>query len=985
MPRHLIASVILSAMCAGASAASEPLSSDLQETFTSKVRPYLETYCLDCHNQEKQKGDLDLSPYRSLDSVVKDFSVWDNVLQNIQEGDMPPEKAKVHPEREVSREVTGWIQTLRKEEAKRNAGDPGIVLARRLSNAEYNNTIRDLIGFDIRPAREFPVDPANTSGFDNSGESLAMSPGLFAKYLAAAREAADHLVLQPEGFSFAPHAVVTETDRDKYAVNRIVDFYRRQKTDYADYFLAAWTFKHHGALGRPNASLEELADERKLSRKYLSTVWKTLSGAHEELGPIAALQALWNDLPSPTAQQQPEGVTTGCEEMRDFVVQLRRKLVPEVKNLTAPRIHNGSQSFVLWKNRQQAANRTRYSGGATEIKPENLPGGARITQALTLPTDQAALQQYESAFGRFCSTFPDTFFVQERARPYLDPKQEKQLEGGRLLSAGFHSMMGYFRDDGPLYELMLNPEQQRELDRLWQELDFITSAPMRQHTGFVWFERTDSRFMRSQEFDFARAEDKEVTSEPMIRKLAEVYLAKAKNEGASDLAIEVIADFFQRVSANIRAVENARVAAEPTHLKALLAFARRAARRPLSAAENEDLLNFYRTLREKDQLSHEEAMRDTVASILMSPDFCYRVDLVDTGEGVHPLSDYALASRLSYFLWSSMPDEALLARAEAGELHRPEVLAAEARRMMRDERIRGFALEFGGNWLDVRRFEEHNSVNRERFPSFDNDLRQAMFEEPIRFLIDVVREDRSILDFLYGQHTFVNSVLAKHYGVSPEQFAGNEWKRVDDMQRYGRGGLLPMAVFLTKNAPGDRTSPVKRGHWVIKNLLGERVPPPPPAVPELAKDESKLGDLTLRQALEKHRADKNCAACHERIDSIGLVFEGFGPVGELRTKDLAGHDVDTHATFPGGSEGTGVDGLRTYIRAHRQTDFIDNLSRKLLAYALGRSPIISDDTLIGEMESRLKNGEYRFSKLLEAIITSPQFLNKRSQNNFVQN
>ena len=239
----------------------------------------------------------------------------------------------------------------------------------------------------------------------------------------------------------------------------------------------------------------------------------------------------------------------------------------------------------------------------------------------------------------------------------------------------------------------------------------------------------------------------------------------------------------------------------------------------------------------------------------MSPHFCYRVDLRRRrATGVQPLSDYELASRLSYFLWSSMPDEELLARAAAGDLHQPEVLAAQARRMLRDDRVRGLATEFGGNWLDFRRFEEHNSVDRERFPAFDDELRQAMFEEPIRFFVDVVRHDRSVLDFL------VRRAHVRQPGPGPalrhaRRPSGGRTSGCGSTTRpqYGRGGLLPMAVFLTKNAPGLRTSPVKRGYWVVRRLLGEHIPAPPADVPELPDDEAKLGELTLREALARHR------------------------------------------------------------------------------------------------------------------------------------
>jgi hypothetical protein len=362
----------------------------------------------------------------------------------------------------------------------------------------------------------------------------------------------------------------------------------------------------------------------------------------------------------------------------------------------------------------------------------------------------------------------------------------------------------------------------------------------------------------------------------------------------------------------------------------------------------------------------------------MSPHFCYRFDPPRPRRGVHPLSDYALASRLSYFLWSSQPDEELLACARAGKLHRRSVLLVQTRRLLHDERVRRLATEFGGNWLDFRRFEEHNSVDRERFKSFNDELRRAMFEEPIRFFMDLVQEDRSVLDFLYADYTFVNPALARHYGMPELNARSSEWVRVNEAQRYERGGLLPMSVFLTKNAPGLRTSPVKRGYWVVRRLLGEQIPPPPPKVPELPNDEAKLGDLTLRETLARHREDKSCAGCHARFDPLGLVFEGYGPIGERRTNDFGGRPVDTRAEFPGGAEGTGLPGLREYIRTHRENDFVDTLCRKLIAYGLGRTLVMPDDALIAEMKSKLAANGQRFTTLVETIVGSPQFRTKRA-------
>ncbi len=953
--------VVLIALAATASAyeQSQATRQDLERDFVGVVHPFLQAHCFSCHGQKKQEASLDLHAYSTIHAIAKDHGIWKLVLERLEAEEMPPEEAVRKPTPAQRGIVIAWIKAMRRDEAQRHAGDPGSVLARRLSNSEYDFSVRDLTGVDIRPTREFPVDPANEAGFDNSGESLAMSPALLNKYLVAARHVADHVVLKPKGFIFAPHPAVTDTDRDKYSVKRIIDFYSRQRMDLADYFFSAWRFEHRDTTETPQPTLARLAVEKGISARYLSTVWTTLAVSEHSAGPLAELQTMWRSLPEANTADL-ETVRRGCEQMRDYVIREREKLKPKIQNLALKGISNGSQPLVLWKNRQYAAFHLRC---ASDLPIADGPDR-------TYPPDGKPLHQ-------FCRIFPDAFFVSERDRVFLDSKERNS---GRLLSAGFHLMVGYFRDDRPLYELMLSDREREELDELWLELDFITSAPMRQYKDFIFFERAEPpRFMGEAKFDFARSEDKDAILASNIQRLSELYIAKARENGGESDAIKAVEDYFTNISADICRVESARLTAEPSHLDSLLVFAEQAYRRPLSAAERDDLIAFYSSSREEQRLSHEDAIRDAVVSILMSPHFCYRVDLPQAGTATHSLSDYSLASRLSYFLWSSVPDSELLNHARTGDLHSPEILVAQTRRMLQDERVRGLATEFGGNWLDIRRFEEHNSVDRERFAEFTNELREAMFEEPIRFFVDVVRENGSILDFLYARHTFVNPSLAKHYGIPLNPVEPDAWIRVDDAQTYDRGGLLPMAVFLTKNAPGLRTSPVKRGYWVIRRLLGENVPPPPPTVPELPKDEAKLGELSLRQLLAQHRDNKSCAGCHERFDSIGLAFEGYGPIGERREIDLGGRPVDSHAIFPDGTEGTGLDGLRSYLRAHRQDEFVDNLCRKLLAYALGRSLQLSDDGLLESMKTKLASNGYRFDILIEAIVTSPQFLNRRAR------
>lgn len=962
----------------------------LERRFTGNVRVFLEKYCISCHSGERPAAQFDLSGFATMADLMHDGHRWSQILERVRAGEMPPKGAR-QPIALERRQVIDWFHAVREQETRRNAGDPGVVLARRLSSAEYNYTIRDLVGVDIRPAREFPVDPANTAGFDNSGETLTMSPTLLKKYLAAAREVASHLYLKQKGFAFAPHPMLAETDRDKFAVHQIIDFYHQQNIDYADYFETAWRFRHRARLGQPNATLAGLARQYGVSAKYLQTVWSALE-TPEDVGPLVKLQAMWRALPRPQAKQQ-NIARAGCEEMRAYVARVRQKVEPRFINITAGPIGTAWQPLLIWKNTQYATHRRKFDprqlqvdgeppfnqknvvepewdnpfGPGKTLLVENKPGDPD----LFVPTGQRA--RYEAAWGRFCSVFPDMFYKESRGRNYFRTGKDE----GRYLSAGFHNVMGYFRDDQPLYELLLDKEQQATLDRMWREMDFVASINIRTYVEFAKLGTRGTRDdFKDGEPEVGEIEVEAIISEPRIRKLETDYLKVA--EGGSAVSIQAVKDFFNSASESIRWVKQSRRAAEPGHFESLIDFAASAYRRPLSPADRADILSFYRESRERYGLDHEAAIREAIVLILTSPNFAYRIDLVGVGGTVQPLSDYDLASRLSYFLWSSMPDKELLRHAAAGTLRQPAVIKAQARRMLQDPRIRALAVEFGGNWLDIRDFQQIGTVDRERFPSFNDELREAMFEEPVRFLLDVFRRNRSILDLLYARDTFVNPVLARHYGMPPGAGDNTAWVPVSDADAYGRGGLLPMAAFLTKNAPGLRTSPVKRGFWVAKNILGDQIPPPPPLVAELPADEAKM-DLPLRQMLERHRTDPACAACHARFDSFGLAFEGFDPTGKRRTHDLAGRTVDARATFPGGFDGDGLQGVRQYIREHRQANFVRGFVGKLLAYALGRSLTFSDDPLIEEISRKVTAGDSRFEAVLESIVTSRQFLYKRGR------
>ena len=973
----------------------------LDKQFHDTVQPFVGKYCAGCHSGKTPAGGLDFKSFDTLDSVTAEFARWSLAADRLASKEMPP-KPMAAPPQELTDQIITWVHSVRADELRRHDGDPGLVLARRLSNAEYDDTIRDLTGQDIQPAKQFPVDPANTAGFDNSGETLTMSPALLNKYLQAARAVADDMMLVPEGFEFAPHSMKAETDRTSFAIQQILAFYKAQPTDYAPYFEAAWRYRYRAQLGTPKATLASIAAQMKLSPKYLPMVWGILQDKGA-VGPVAKLQAMWNALPAPAA-----GVTvqTQTVAMRDFVQHIRNDTAmnfaaPKVKGLPgqAQPLHNyrleeyaqnhrNSDPAALRADNEAAPKVTsplpRFPGLHSDATPRWLlvVDNARAVDAdLVYPAGQK--DKYQKAFARLAAVFPDTFYVSERGRYWPDNSEDQ----GRFLSAGYHNTAGYYRDDTALQQLILDDKSRKALDRLWFNFDFYADQ-----TASTWIQyylnnagQIDSR---DAEAGLPRPVGHQITDTAVIMDLRDRHLAKAKADPSNDVAeaVKAINWHFALKDATIRKVEKARIAAEPMQVAALAKFATRAWRRPLTAGERANLATYYKTLRAKSQLSHEDAIRDSIVAILMTPDFLYRFDLGSTkvasaGAGkdfsAQPLSSNSMASRLSYFLWSSMPDAELQRHAAAGDLNNPKVLMAQTRRMLKDPRVSGLATEFTGNWLGFRLFETNNSVDRERFPTFNDDLREAMFQEPIRFMQDTISNDRPVLDLIYGDYTFVNPVLAKHYGMPAVSGSNDNWVRVDNAARYNRGGLLPMAVFLTQNSPGLRTSPVKRGVWLVEKVLGIRIPPPPPVVPELPSDESKM-ELPVRDMLAAHRANPLCAACHAKFDPLGMAFEGFGPVGDARKNDLAGRPVDTKFTFAGNVQGDGVTGLKDFIKAERQNVFVDNISRKLLAFALGRSLQLSDEALVDKMTASLVAHNYRFSALVETIVLSPQFRDRRA-------
>jgi mono/diheme cytochrome c family protein len=400
--------------------------------------------------------------------------------------------------------------------------------------------------------------------------------------------------------------------------------------------------------------------------------------------------------------------------------------------------------------------------------------------------------------------------------------------------------------------------------------------------------------------------------------------------------------------------------------RVLNSLARRAYRRPVTARDVDPLMSLFRGAR-RDGASFEEATALVLKAILVSPDFLFRIERdEDASPDAHPLGPYEIASRLSYFLWASMPDEELYRHAADKSLRDPEVLAAQVRRMLKDDKSRALVEAFGGQWLQFRGLESVNP-DRERFPDFDNNLRLSMRQETELFLTSVVRDDRSILDLIDGKYSFMNERLARHYGIP--WVKGPEFRRVD-LTGTTRGGVITQASVLTVSSYATRTSTVLRGKWVLDNILNAPPPDPPAGVPRL--DEEKVSaSASLRQQMEAHRTNPTCASCHARMDPIGFGLENYDAIGAWRTQD-GKWDIDPAGALPDGRSFHGPEDLKQILKQDKEA-FATGITEKLLTYALGRGLERYDKRAVKAIAARLPSQDYRFSALVIEIVKSLPF------------
>ncbi|HMY70790.1 MAG TPA: DUF1592 domain-containing protein, partial [Blastocatellia bacterium] len=514
----------------------------------------------------------------------------------------------------------------------------------------------------------------------------------------------------------------------------------------------------------------------------------------------------------------------------------------------------------------------------------------------------------------------------------------------------------YIRDDHFVAENLIDAATRKRLDQAWNDL-------------YSSFEYHDN----------------------YLRLLAKHYNHDLKGVGIAQMdkaRIAALPAEMQKYVVTLRreydAVTAAQVAARAGHVKDCLEFAGRAWRRPLTKKEELSLRAFYDKTLAADG-DHRKAVQAVIARILVAPQFLYRVEQgadsslvkkVSYSGDLKPLTSWEMAGRLSYFLWASIPDDELRRAAAVGELTESEGIARQVKRMLADPKARRLSTEFFGQWLGFYHFDQFKGVDTSRFTEFTDDVKEAMYDEAVSFFEYIIRKDRPVREILSADYTFLNKDLAKFYGVTKDIKSAEQVELVEGANAFYRGGVFRLGAILTATSAPLRTSPVKRGDWILRRILGTPVPPPPADAGSLPADEKQFGGLSLKAKLEQHKRNPTCANCHLRIDALGFSLERYDSMGRRRDKYSDGKPIEDAAALADKTEIAGVEGLLKYVQG-KDAQVRKTLSFKLVGYALGRTVLASDQLLVERM---VKAGnDATFAQLATEIAVSKQFRNRLGQ------
>lgn len=818
--------------------------------FAQIVQPFIKDHCASCHGPEKQKGKL------RLDTLANDFAdplvvaKWKEVVNSINGHEMPPEDEK-QPPPEAAGTFAAWLEAelARGEIAKRSTR----VVLRRMNRAEYDNTIRDLVGVDFQPSEKFPEDPP-AGGFDNIGQALTMSPMQVELYYAAARQILDRALVegaQPAAIKWRFEPEENTQGGDRYRVKR--DGNNILLNDGENPTENGFTVIHHESWNKGVGfrNFKVPTDGEYVIR------FRAAGRVPTRADVVASAKSILEERRDKEAAKNPKGKANQDRQFEN-----------DLKHFTTHRM---------------------YDYGPPRVKlTQHLGGTPRVIAEMDVDAPEATPKTYEVrayftkqdagigfAYAYDIPKVLENFWLQGRdnfARPVL--------------------LMDWVELEGPLYASWPPPSHQRVL-----------------------------------------------------------FASPGKDQDEKAYAREVIHRFMVR-----------------------------AYRRPVTPAEVDAKVALFEKLR-AEKPSFVEAIKVPLAAVLASPHFLYLVEPEAPQPQARKLTGYELASRLSYFLWSSMPDDDLLRLGASGELARPAVLRTQVNRLLADPRSDAFVKNFSGQWLGLRKVGA-NPPSQTLYPEYDRHLEISIVRETEGFFAEILRRDLDARSLIKSDFVTINERLARFYGIPGVK--GDAIRRVPAPPESHRGGVITQASIHSITSNGTRTSPVVRGTWVMKTLLGTDPGLPVANVGEIQSKVPGIDKATVRQRLAIHREAASCARCHDKIDPLGLALENFNAAGEWRDQEGHGYNgridkndplIDASAKMPDGTEFTGVEGLQQQL-LKKEDLFLTALASQLTTYALGRELGFSDRPAIRSFVDKMKRERYTLRALVAAIATSDSFTTK---------
>ena len=823
------------------------------ENHVKIIQPYVQKYCIECHGSRIQKADL------RLDTLPNDFTdpavtaKWAEVVNVINTHQMPPEDEDQPPIEEAGKVAT-WLESelARGEISSRSTR----MILRRINRAEYNNTVRDLVGVDISPADKFPEDPP-AGGFDNIGKALSISPLQMELYYSAARQVLDRALVEGEQppqmkWHFEPEEDIEGGDRTFV------------KKDGQNVLLN----KGHNDVENGFTVIHHPAEDKSITFRLFK-----VPHAGEYIVRLRAAGRV------PSREQ----TTEAARLLHD-----KQRIEEDAREPENAQGHKNRLDDLAWKMKHYETSPI-YNYGPPRLKMvQDLNGTPRVIEEMDISAPENAPAIYE---------VPVHFTNQDASVSVFQAYEVTQmLENWTII-----------RDKTFARPLLM-------VD--WIELEGPIHA--------VWPPESHSRIL----FD-SHLKDKD----------EKAYARQVLNR-----------------------------------------FMTRAYRRPVTNDEVDSKLALFERIR-PEKSSFVEAIKAPLAAVLTSPHFLYLVEPEAQTDQPRPLNAYELASRLSYFLWSSMPDDSLLKAASSGELLKPEILSTHAKRMLTDPKSEAFVKNFTGQWLGLRKIGT-NPPAMNLYPEYDRHLELSIARETEGFFSEILTNNLDARSLIKSDFATINERLGRFYGISGVK--GDEIRKVPIPAGIQRGGLVTQASIHSLTSNGTRTSPVVRGVWVLKTLLGSDPGLPVANVGEIANSVPGIDKATVRQRLAIHRENPSCARCHDKIDPLGLALENYNAAGQWRDREGHGFGgrienddpiIDASAKMPDGTEIVGVAGLQKELLRHEDL-FLNSLASQIATYALGRELGFSDRPEIRQTVEIMKEHDYSLRSLILAIALSDLFRTK---------